>query len=216
MSRKRDGGRRPPAPSSARSPPSREHSPRPSGASRERAAWPRRRPRSWAWPRRPWPPPRGSTPTRSTSSSARGRTSRRPQGRPPAHVVVAMRNGRLLIAVLFTSLAVAAPAAQADSPYPPLPPATYQTVSRDVFLPMDDGVKIAMTVTQPSLDGQTPAPGKFPVILGMTPYGRDGSCSCPSAATFAPRGIAVAVADVRGTGGSGGNLNENYFSPREQ
>ena len=127
-----------------------------------------------------------------------------------------MRNGRLLIAVLFTSLAVAAPAAQADSPYPPLPPATYQTVSRDVFLPMDDGVKIAMTVTQPSLDGQTPAPGKFPVILGMTPYGRDGACSCPSAATFAPRGIAVAVADVRGTGGSGGNLNENYFSPREQ
>src|SRR4051812_33498982 len=127
-----------------------------------------------------------------------------------------MRNGRLLIAVLFTSLAVAAPAAQADSPYPPLPPATYQTVSRDVFLPMDDGVKIAMTVTQPSLDGQTPAPGKFPVILGMTPYGRDGACSCPSAATFAPRGIAVAVADVRGTGGSGGNLNENYFSPRRQ
>src|SRR4051794_14190051 len=101
-----------------------------------------------------------------------------------------MRLRRSLLAA-FAVLAVAAPAARADSPYPPLPPATYQTVSHDVFLPMDDGIKIAMTVTQPSLDGQTPAPGNFPVILGMTPYGRDGSCSCPSAATFAPRGIAV-------------------------
>ncbi len=126
-----------------------------------------------------------------------------------------MRTGRLLIAALFALLALA-PAAHAASPYPPLPAATYKTVSADVFLPMDDGVKIAMTVTRPSLDGATPAPGSFPVILGMTPYGRDGTCSCPSAATFAPRGIAVAVADVRGTGGSGGNLNENYFSPREQ
>lgn len=125
-----------------------------------------------------------------------------------------MRFRRPLIAAVLVVLAPAT--AQAASPYPPLPPATYKTVSTDVFLPMDDGVKIAMTVTRPSLDGSTPAPGNFPVILGMTPYGRDGTCSCPSAATFAPRGIAVAVADVRGTGGSGGNLNENYFSPREQ
>jgi putative CocE/NonD family hydrolase len=125
-----------------------------------------------------------------------------------------MRLRRLLVAAFVAVLAPAT--AHAASPYPPLPPATYQTVSSDVFLPMDDGVRIAMTVTRPSLDGVTPAPGNFPVILGMTPYGRDGTCSCPSAATFAPRGIAVAVADVRGTGGSGGNLNENYFSPREQ
>jgi hypothetical protein len=32
---------------------------------------------------------------------------------------------------------------------------------------------------------------------------------------FATRGIASAVADVRGTGGSGGDLSGNYFSPRE-
>jgi hypothetical protein len=49
----------------------------------------------------------------------------------------------------------------------------------------------------------------------MTPYGRDGICSCAPATDFATRGFAVAVVDVRGTGGSQGNLDGNYFSPRE-
>ena len=49
----------------------------------------------------------------------------------------------------------------------------------------------------------------------MTPYGRNGVCGCPAPAMFATRGIVGAVADVRGTGGSGGDLEGNYFSPRE-
>jgi putative CocE/NonD family hydrolase len=49
----------------------------------------------------------------------------------------------------------------------------------------------------------------------MTPYGRTGVCGCGDPSLFATRGIAYAVADVRGTGGSGGNLEGNYFSPRE-
>ncbi|MGH8540431.1 MAG: CocE/NonD family hydrolase [Stenotrophobium sp.] len=80
---------------------------------------------------------------------------------------------------------------------------------------MDDGVNIAATITFPSLDGKTPAPGKFPVVLSMTPYGRDEVSSVPDQPTFALRGMIGAAADVRGTGGSGGNLNDNYFSPRE-
>lgn len=107
-------------------------------------------------------------------------------------------------------------AAHAAAPPAKLPAPTYPaTVSQEVLVPMDDGVKIGMTVTLPSQDGKTAAPGRFPVVLGMTPYGRDGVCGCPSAATYAPRGIATAVADVRGTGGSGGDLSGNYFSPRE-
>ncbi|MFL5846136.1 MAG: CocE/NonD family hydrolase [Solirubrobacteraceae bacterium] len=124
-----------------------------------------------------------------------------------------MRAARLLLILLAAGLPGAA---QAAVPPAKLPAPTYPaTVSREVLLPMDDGVKIGMTVTLPSVDGTTPAPGRFPVVLGMTPYGRNGVCSCPSAATYAPRGIAVAVADVRGTGGSGGDLSGNYFSPRE-
>ena len=99
---------------------------------------------------------------------------------------------------------------------PPVPAATYKTVSEYVMVRMDDGVRLGATLTFPSKDGSTPAPGKFPVVLSMTPYGRDGECGCPSQTFYPSRGIASAVVDVRGTGGSEGNLNGNYFSPREQ
>ncbi len=81
---------------------------------------------------------------------------------------------------------------------------------------MDDGVRIAGSVALPSHDGKTPAKGRFPVVLQMTPYGRNGICGCFPIGDFATRGIVGAVVDVRGTGGSEGSLKENYFSPREQ
>ena len=49
----------------------------------------------------------------------------------------------------------------------------------------------------------------------MTPYGRNGVCGCFPPDFFATRGMVGAVVDVRGTGGSGGNLEGNFFSPRE-
>ena len=98
---------------------------------------------------------------------------------------------------------------------PVLPPPTYQTVSQNVMIPMDDGVQLGATITFPSLNGSTPAPGRFPVVFSMTPYGRDGVCGCTAQTTYPSRGIVQAVVDVRGTGGSGGNLDGNYFSPRE-
>jgi putative CocE/NonD family hydrolase len=110
---------------------------------------------------------------------------------------------------------VAPPAFAAPAPPPELPDPTYQSVAKEVLVEMDDGVKLGTTVTFPSLDGETPAPGQFPVVLSMTPYGRNGLGGVPSPALFATRGMISAVADVRGTGGSGGNLDGNYFSPRE-
>src|SRR5437763_1035746 len=80
----------------------------------------------------------------------------------------------------------------------------------------DDGVRLGATITFPSPDGTTPAGGRFPVVLSMTPYGRDGVCGCSDQTEFPSRGIISAVVDVRGTGGSEGNLDGNYFSPREQ
>ncbi len=65
-------------------------------------------------------------------------------------------------------------------------------------------------------DGQTPLPGPVPGrASGMTPYSRNGVCGCFPPDFFATRGMAGAVVDVRGTGGSGGNLEGNFFSPRE-
>jgi uncharacterized protein len=123
---------------------------------------------------------------------------------------------RILLAALACSLCASPASALAVAPPAKLPDPTYpKTVAKEVLVAMDDGVNIAATVTLPSIDGSTPAPGRFPVVLSMTPYGRNGACGCPSPAMFATRGIASAVADVRGTGGSGGDLSGNYFSPRE-
>ncbi|MEA2403485.1 MAG: uncharacterized protein QOE08_132 [Thermoleophilaceae bacterium] len=116
----------------------------------------------------------------------------------------------LLLAAAFSPAASAAPA-----PPPKLPAATYKSVSKEVLVTMDDGVRIAGTVALPSADGQTPLPGKFPVVVGMTPYSRNGVCGCFTPDFWATRGMAGAVFDVRGTGGSEGTLDGNFFSPRE-
>ena len=112
----------------------------------------------------------------------------------------------------------ARPASGSTDPSVPnqLPPATYpSTYSEQQWITMDDGVKLAATITFPSKTGSAPAPGRFPVVLSMTPYGRDGICGCAPATDFATRGFVTAVVDVRGTGGSQGNLDGSYFSPRE-
>jgi uncharacterized protein len=112
------------------------------------------------------------------------------------------------------AMAAMAPATAAGAP-PVLPDPTYMSVSKEVLVTMDDGVKIATTVAFPSADGKTPLAGPFPVVLATTPYSRNGVCGCTAPDFFATRGMIGAVADVRGTGGSGGTLEGNYFSPRE-
>lgn len=88
-------------------------------------------------------------------------------------------------------------------------------VSKYVMIPMDDGVRLGATITFPSIDGKTAAKGRFPVVFEMTPYGRDGTCGCNDQSFYPEHGIVSAVVDVRGTGGSEGNLDRNYFAPRE-
>jgi len=105
----------------------------------------------------------------------------------------------------------------ADASAPTLPAPTYpKTVSQELAIQMSDGIHIATTVTFPSLDGATPAPGRFPVVLSVTPYGRNSVLAgVPDRTRFATRGMIGATADTRGTGGSEGNLDQNYFSPLE-
>jgi predicted acyl esterase len=127
-----------------------------------------------------------------------------------------MSGGIRLVAVAGATAALVLPAAPAaGAPAPKLPAPTYSSVSQEVLVTMDDGVKLAGTVALPSRDGQTPAPGRFPVVLSTTPYSRNGVCGCTPPTFWATRGMVGAVFDVRGTGGSGGNLDGNFFSPRE-
>ena len=123
--------------------------------------------------------------------------------------------GRLAVAVAMAVLCLPLSTAGAAPPPPELPEPTFKSVSKEVLITMDDGVKLAATVAVPSRDGQTPLAGRFGVVLGMTPYSRNGVCGCYPPDFWATRGMAGAVVDVRGTGGSGGNLEGNFFSPRE-
>jgi putative CocE/NonD family hydrolase len=119
------------------------------------------------------------------------------------------------MAAFALTFLIPATVAGAKLPPPQLPEPTYKSVSHEVMIEMDDGVKLGATIAIPSEDGQTPVEGRFPVVVGMTPYSRNGLCSCLPPDFFATRGMVGAVVDVRGTGGSGGNLEENFFSPRE-
>ncbi len=62
-------------------------------------------------------------------------------------------------------------------------------VTDNVQIPMRDGLKLTATVTLPE------APGRYPVILERTPYGRTNTLD---GAQFAAHGYAVVVEDVRG------------------
>src|SRR3954447_5373371 len=77
-------------------------------------------------------------------------------------------------------------------------------VSKNVMIPMRDGVHLATDIYRPAKDGQ-PVDGKFPTILERTPYNKDGGVPDSSghipalpSEYFVPRGYAVVLQDVRG------------------
>lgn len=67
--------------------------------------------------------------------------------------------------------------------------------SKDVMIPMRDGVKLAADIYRPARDGYA-ADGKFPVVLMRTPYNKESSAA--SATTLVPHGYVVVLEDVRG------------------
>jgi len=112
---------------------------------------------------------------------------------------------------------------QAPSSYAASRPAEFALPPAPVscYLPMRDGCRIAVDVWLP--DGAT---GPVPAILILTPYYRrfrmrDGGTgdAIPNAGKFVrhlvPRGYAVVVVDVRGTGASFGT-RDSFRSPRER
>jgi putative CocE/NonD family hydrolase len=98
----------------------------------------------------------------------------------------------------------------------PLSEPTYKVkVVADARVRMRDGVELAAKITRPD------AEGRFPAIVGYTPYRRLSTIKrAPSereyshgphgSYDFAQRGYAVVDFDVRGTGNSGGSSQEMY------
>ena len=112
---------------------------------------------------------------------------------------------RFALAICMSAL-FAAPANAYQVPQP-----TYGVTSEEMFITMDDGVRLAGTVAFPTLPDGSKATNR-PALVTMTPYGKDVS---PPGTYWASRGFIEAIFDIRGAGASHGNLNENYFSPRE-
>ena len=87
-----------------------------------------------------------------------------------------------------------------------------------ITVPMRDGVRLATDIYRPARDG-APIPGRFPVILERTPYGRDVVSRSERTATdarpktraevalfFVSRGYIVIYQDCRGRYGSEGEF----------
>ena len=107
--------------------------------------------------------------------------------------------------------------------------AKYGTGSRnDVGVTMKDGTVIRVNVIYPTTANGKEAKGKFPVLLTQTPYGKGqggtsapGSASAPGGSSptggadnyLVQRGFIEVVADVRGTGNSGGTWG--LFDPSQ-
>lgn len=81
-----------------------------------------------------------------------------------------------------------------------------------------DGTKLAASVYYPiDPDTDDPAERAFPVVLSITPYGKDvpglSGATVGDAATYVTRGYIFVLADVRGTGDSEGRFQG--LGPRE-
>ncbi len=69
-------------------------------------------------------------------------------------------------------------------------------VSKDVMVPMRDGVRLATDVYRPAADGAWLG-GRFPAILLRTPYDKTDRRYTEIADFFTPRGYAVVLQDLR-------------------
>ena len=80
-------------------------------------------------------------------------------------------------------------------------------VDRKVFVPMRDGIKVALTTYLPE------GPGRFPVVVESVPYRKDDDCFARDWQNYfylAERGIAGVRIDIRGTGASEGIITDEY------
>src|SRR5262249_14486890 len=96
-------------------------------------------------------------------------------------------------------------AISADEPY-------QIVVSKNVMIPMRDGVKLATDIYRPARNG-APVDGKFPVILERTPYNKDSIAGW--AAYFVPRGYVAVGQDTRGRWGSEGRWRLQCDDPND-
>jgi putative CocE/NonD family hydrolase len=95
----------------------------------------------------------------------------------------------------------------------PTPEAYEIVTTKDVMVPMRDGIHLATDILRPARGGVA-IEGKFPVILIRTPYGK--AVRVPDLAkAFVPQGYIVVSQDVRGRFRSEGHWRPFYEDPAD-
>lgn len=84
-------------------------------------------------------------------------------------------------------------------------PRAYRTIDL-TWVPMKDGVRIAVRMWLPEGADQRPVPA----VIEYIPYGRMSEWTTAAAAMLAPHGIAFVLPDIRGSGDSEGVLQGEY------
>jgi len=98
---------------------------------------------------------------------------------------------------------------------PPSPP-TYGIRMEDTWIPMKDGVRLAVRLYMP--DGGK-VDEKFPAVLEYDPYRKDDATAARDYSLygyFVRRGYVCARVDIRGFGNSEGIPTEREYSEQEQ
>ncbi len=125
------------------------------------------------------------------------------------------------LALATPAEAATAPTAAAAQTWQPRPAQYTQTsVTKDLAIPMSDGVKLRGDLTLPANADGTPIGAKVPVIVTITAYnktviagGFGGTLAGADPAYLVKRGYAQLTVDARGTGSSEGQWNA--FDKRE-
>lgn len=119
---------------------------------------------------------------------------------------------RLLARLVLTAASASALFAVPKSPSPP----SYGVKVVEDWIPMKDGVRLAVTLFMPTSASPTE---KFPAVLEYLPYRKDDGTAArdyPIHSYFAHQGYVSARVDIRGTGRSQGKTPSREYSEQEQ
>jgi len=125
---------------------------------------------------------------------------------------------RVLVSLSFlvvTLALVSASAISSNALQPPSPP-SYGIRMEDTWIPMQDGVRLAVRLYMP--DGGSVGE-RFPAVLEYDPYRKDDATAARDYslyAYFVRRGYVCARVDIRGFGNSEGIPTEREYSEQEQ
>lgn len=116
------------------------------------------------------------------------------------------------VGMALASLLVAAPSALAWKP--PRPIASKVVKQSNIPVRMSDGTILYVDVVRPATSSGKPVRGRLPVLLAQTPYNKNTPSLNFEDDYLVKHGYVEVIADVRGTGSSGGTWDS--FGRREQ